>query len=400
MRAASGSVAAPCLRGLPDGPASPGAEILPVARAAGLLPAVAPRTAGTALPIGRDPGQARNGECIGMRRSTKINLLLLAASVAGALLLLEFAVRLIYADITTTGDHTSYFVRRWYAAHPPLKNHLGFREREFAPAPAPDVYRIAVVGDSFTYGQGILEDERLTNRMEQALNEKDANHFEVLNFGRPGANYEANTRNAEIALREAHPDFVLLAWFVNDVDDPNDPPPRAWRLASKLHFLINPRSALYFIANDGWWRLQDWWRPPTRPGYYDRYRDPVSPLAVAARERLHRLVRTVENAGVPFGFILWPGVSSAGSRGGSSEDFLIDQMLRECAERGWRCLDLRPALARAPAGASLVVNRFDGHPNALANALATRAVLDGFDEIWLPAAHAKAMRAWAAAPSN
>jgi hypothetical protein len=45
------------------------------------------------------------------------------------------------------------------------------------------------------------------------------------------------------------------------------------------------------------------------------------------------------------------------------------------------------------AGDGLVVNRFDGHPNGWANALATEAVLETFGPLWQAAAEAKRLGA-------
>jgi hypothetical protein len=72
-----------------------------------------------------------------------------------ALVASELLVRYLFRDITTTGRNSGYFSDRYWATHPPRRNSLGFREREFDSVPTPGTFRIALVGDSFTYGQGI-----------------------------------------------------------------------------------------------------------------------------------------------------------------------------------------------------------------------------------------------------
>ncbi len=68
--------------------------------------------------------------------------------------------------------------------HLVVKNRYGFRGRNFETPKPKGVYRVAVFGDSLTYGVGLAVNERYTNIAEQLLNEAfDDRQFEVLNFG-------------------------------------------------------------------------------------------------------------------------------------------------------------------------------------------------------------------------
>lgn len=315
--------------------------------------------------------------------------------VISALIALEFAARWLLDDIGTTGDNTSWFAERWRATQKPIRNSLGFREREFEPLAAPAVYRIAVVGDSFIYGQGIAEPERLTELLARALNEQRET-FEVLNFGQPGANYEQNLHNLQVALDTAHPDFVLLSWFLNDIDDPERPAPRALPLLPKLHYYVNPRSALYFVLNNAWVTAQiglefvnsDEW-------YREQYADATRPLARRARQRLERLLRAPKERGVPVAMIMWPPTLRPGFDG-REYDFIFTQIHETCEAENVPCLDLRPTFDRH-AGENLVVNRFDAHPNGRANEIAAAAVRQAFGERWRELARRKANHGLASA---
>lgn len=313
---------------------------------------------------------------------------LIAAVVA--LALLELAARWLLDDIGTTGDNTSWFAERWRATQRPLRNSLGFREREFDPTVAPGAYRIAVVGDSFTYGQGIAEPERLTERLQRAL-DAGGGAFEVLNFGQPGADYEQNTHNLSVALARARPDFVLIEWFLNDIDDPEHHRPRPWPLLPKVHYLVNPRSALYFVLNKVWFDLQmisglidyDRW-------YRDQYGAADRPLARRARQRLERLLRLPAAEGIPVAMVLWPPTLVAG-HDSAAYDFIYREVLGTCESEGVPCFGLRAAF-EARAGDELVVNRFDAHPNGRANEIAAEAVLGALGEGWRTMARSKASR--------
>lgn len=60
------------------------------------------------------------------------NLTVLGTTIVILLIIGEFAVRLAFIDITTTGDNTSYFSRRWNKNRSSVRlNTWGFREQEF-----------------------------------------------------------------------------------------------------------------------------------------------------------------------------------------------------------------------------------------------------------------------------
>src|SRR5687768_17045225 len=65
-------------------------------------------------------------------------------------------------------------------------NSLQFRDEEFGPR-RPGVRRVAVLGDSFTEGQGVKEADTYPRRLEALLNEADPGGWEVMNWGRRGA---------------------------------------------------------------------------------------------------------------------------------------------------------------------------------------------------------------------
>lgn len=321
-------------------------------------------------------------------RSSAANLTLLGLTIALTLSALELATRSYFHDITTTGDNGSYFAAQWRADV--RLNRFGFRDDEFAPEPAPGVFRIAAVGDSFTYGQGIDEDTRLTERLARRLNETRAGAFEVLNFGRAGADYEGHFEILTIVLEQAQPDFVLLQWVQNDLRDPEVRGPGPWHLAGPLHRYVYPRSALYYLAETAFVEAQYALAlvPPADDYYLEHFRGADGPVATRARQRLETVLDLAGAHDVPVAMILWPSVKNEGTDFGA-QDFLFAHVLAVCEDRGMACLDLRPALMAQAKRASLVVNRFDAHPNAYANGLAAVAVFEAFRDFWLEAATRK-----------
>jgi hypothetical protein len=305
--------------------------------------------------------------------------LLLSAAVG------EGLCRWLFRDVTTTAQ-PSYFMRRWLLAQSSASNHLGFREREFSSAPAAGTYRIAVVGDSFTYGQGIEKSERLTEQLEQRLRGRSG-QVEVLNFGRLGASSLDHLRILHDAVIPSQPHYVLLQWFVNDPEWNTAGRPVPWRLlpSDRLRSWLGDHSALYFLAEHGWYTLQ------TRLGLVEsntrylerRFADPNTPDARAGDAAVEAFFGACRERGLGVGMILFPLLEEVGGdRARYSQSALIDRTLALCVRNGVTCLDLRPTFAAVQPAQRLWANRFDNHPGHLANELAADAVAGAFAPQW------------------
>jgi lysophospholipase L1-like esterase len=102
-------------------------------------------------------------------------------------------------------------------------NSKGFRDREFPTERLGNIYRIAVLGDSVTYGLGLeLNDtfakqlERKLNAAEQARYSENPVQYEVLNFGVNGYNTPQEVRQYELLGSQHHPDMIIVNYILND----------------------------------------------------------------------------------------------------------------------------------------------------------------------------------------
>jgi len=321
-------------------------------------------------------------------RSSIVAILMASVSTGVSLLAAEFGLRWLNADITTTDDNASYFARRWYRENPTRVNSLGFREDE-VPAKGPDTYRIAVIGDSFTFGQGISEEHRFSNRLEKRLN-RHGDAFEVLNFGRPGAETHHHLRFLEETVLDQSPDFVLLQWFVNDVELSHEGRPRVRQLipGRKLSKWLHSRSALCFLLNRRFAALQN--ASGMAETYVEnmrrRFTDPSTEESKAASDALDDLITTIKENDLPMGIVLFPLlVDVSGDPTAYPLGFLMDRVLDACRRMEIECLDLRPAFSKVARSRDLWVNRYDRHPNAMANEIAADTVHDVFAANWIDA---------------
>lgn len=120
----------------------------------------------------------------------------------------------------------------------------GFR---MAPRPLtkpPSAFRIAFIGDSYTFGQGVEEPRTFSERTRILLQEDvPGRKIEALNFGRPGLN---TIRECEILKEEAlayDPDVIVLGFVLNDFSF-RDTTMRFERAARQLKTKFSPFLAL------------------------------------------------------------------------------------------------------------------------------------------------------------
>jgi len=111
-------------------------------------------------------------------------------------------------------------------------NALGFRGREVSWAKSPGAFRVLFLGDSFTEGFGVNDDETFPYYFEEIARRMDKN-IEVINAGQRGCElpeYLGFLRGYGARLA---PDLVVISLFADNgfyISGPNDPPPR-WGVA-------------------------------------------------------------------------------------------------------------------------------------------------------------------------
>ena len=94
-------------------------------------------------------------------------------------------------------------------------NSLGFRGDEFS-AKENGTFRIFAIGDSFTFGSGVEEDEAFPAVLEREMNRRfSRRRFEVLNLGEPGTSLDSHYHTF-LAMEGLSPDLIVLQVHAND----------------------------------------------------------------------------------------------------------------------------------------------------------------------------------------
>ncbi|MEM1451289.1 MAG: GDSL-type esterase/lipase family protein [Planctomycetota bacterium] len=98
-------------------------------------------------------------------------------------------------------------------------NGLGLRGPEPDPALDGDAgLRVVCLGDSFTFGWGVEDDETYPVQLERALDAEMDTPVEVINCGLPGYNTWQEGRVFDVLVRPMQPDVVVIGWYLNDLD--------------------------------------------------------------------------------------------------------------------------------------------------------------------------------------
>ena len=105
----------------------------------------------------------------------------------------------------------------WFKLQRFTTSSAGLRDREYDRAKPEGTFRIAVIGDSYTMGSGVADDEIYHALLEEALNaEAGATSYELINFGVGGYNLLQELGVIEHEALGWDPDLILLAVVEND----------------------------------------------------------------------------------------------------------------------------------------------------------------------------------------
>lgn len=97
-------------------------------------------------------------------------------------------------------------------------NSDGLRDVDYKKIKDTNIFRIAVVGDSFAVGEQVNLEETFPKQLEKLLNSRTKKDFEVINFGVRGYNIDSEIVLLKERVKEYHPDLVILTFFFNDLD--------------------------------------------------------------------------------------------------------------------------------------------------------------------------------------
>lgn len=348
-----------------------------------------------------------------LRRVAKDTAIVLAVSL-GLLLALELLIRLLapqsLTGVSLRGEHFSASdsllgIRYvpgavWRFRHPEYRveyaiNADGLRDATNHPAQKPqDVTRVLLLGDSFTFGQGVNYADAWPVMAERMLERQYPGRFDLVKAGVQGM----DTRSELIVLRalakQFQPDAVVLGFLINDVYtnvpvDPGTLPSAgeafpAWDSVRQTVFRRADEEPTFHLLTLARRVVTSFDRAYiglylSSPARGDFLRSPLPDvprrqLEVTA-ELLVQMSALCDSLGAPLVVLSIPQQFQVlylrGERRDSSVDVrLYDRLLAPvAAERGFDWVATLDALQRADTGGVELFFRLDGHLTAAGNAV-------------------------------
>ncbi|NOZ84768.1 MAG: SGNH/GDSL hydrolase family protein [Deltaproteobacteria bacterium] len=158
-----------------------------------------------------------------------LDAVLVIGSSVFLLLVLELCFRLVFTlppghrqvwrntDLVPTPEPDMEFINRPRGGTDPVCNQ-GFRGTCPVRKKRPGIYRIAVIGDSVTYGEGVPGNEAYPARLRSLLERRLSKPVEVINAGTPGYDIVQAVAMYSHRLVQYSPDVVVYGCFSNDLE--------------------------------------------------------------------------------------------------------------------------------------------------------------------------------------
>jgi lysophospholipase L1-like esterase len=241
-------------------------------------------------------------------------------------------------------------------------NAMGCRGRDY-PIPRPiGSVRILLLGDSYTLGVGVREEDTVSNQLERLLNEKKratggGKMYEAINCGVSGYGTREERLFYQLFGAKYEPDIVLLMMVWNDDISFLEEVQRGYvnRSPGKLELLFY-----------SWGKIQDF-----------RHRHP-SPDFTKNVDEILRLDGEIRKRGARLVVIIFRNDPDFAGEADSGEIWkrLTDTVTNGLQETGIPILDLGKALYKKYSKEDLTVHPLlDEHPNEIADAIAAREIL-------------------------
>lgn len=307
-----------------------------------------------------------------MIKRTLTGLALSACSVLVTLGVLEFAVRRgAFANPQPRSTPVEAKVRS-------AIDRPNFRSSNPRASAKGEAFRILVVGDSFSWGDGVHPEDTFAHRLETRLDAVSrGNDFEIVNWSRPGWNTVVEYRSVEANIDELSPDLLLLAFVLND------PEPSSIQEATRLRQGLRhrePRSSasvwlyrhseLYSLV---WDRLENTRIHRAYADYYPSlFKGPDWKKCLGALENFRDLAH---ERVIPMVLLVFPVFDSP--MDDSYSYSALHTKMREVGQSlGIPVLDLFEAYRGVDVYRLAVVPYTNAHPNELAHRIAADTILD------------------------
>jgi lysophospholipase L1-like esterase len=262
-------------------------------------------------------------------------------------------------------------------------NSDGFRGREFDHEVPPGIFRIVLIGDSYTMGWKVAEEDTYAARLETALSAAGGNRFEVLNFGLSGLNIRQVILRLQRNGLAYEPNLIVYGYTLNDAFQRVGAKDG---LAEQRHAQLNEWSRYQHspshLVRAFWPRWVGLRNSIIRPKgslertLEDNYSDPV----VSARidQSLGALAGIGRKRDICVVMLVHTAIASL--RTSHPFETIYDRMERAARKHGIHVVQSYPYY-RWNDSSALRISAIDTHPNAEGHRLLADALFDGLREL-------------------
>ena len=105
-----------------------------------------------------------------------------------------------------------------YDKNDPAINSYGMRDQEYNRQAPEGVRRVAVIGDSVTFGLGVALDKTYVKGLQARINERPhkSRYYQFMNFGVSGYSSESELEFFKQTARQFNPEVVVVGYVMND----------------------------------------------------------------------------------------------------------------------------------------------------------------------------------------
>lgn len=289
----------------------------------------------------------------------------LAGNLTKSVLAILVLLAALEALLRVFGKETyTEFLTRFHADQVRL-NAQGFRDVEVTTKKPKNIFRVLVLGDSFTFGVGVSDFEKIYSRQLESLLRASGRDVEVVTRAMPGWSsfdeyqYMKNTGFAY------EPDLVVVGYVMNDPDHPdilerNYTPARGFVIWGRFDAALILGSRLYNLVWTRWNRaLERFGVKETYSAWEHRFHDPTREPWQRETQTLQDLSREISASGAKGVLVILPVFSDF-----EQYDFAQEHaQVREAAERaGFLVMDMLPEFFGRRAR-DFWVYPIDPHPN-------------------------------------
>jgi hypothetical protein len=231
-------------------------------------------------------------------------------------------------------------------------NSFGCRGKDYSMRRPDDTVRILILGDSFTMGVGVHEEDTFANQLKKLLGNKAARQdsktsYQVINCGVNDFGTRDERSFYKSSLSKYDPDIVLLVVGPDDVLSWNNLKNMQYNSASRN---MNHRS------------------PFLKRNYDDSYQKNHENSFSDGMEKILKLNSSIQESGAKLSVAIFRDT------GDSSWNGLADEISKGLKEANIPVLDLGETLFRNHSNGELIVHETDHHPNEIAHGIAAREI--------------------------